>query len=313
MSKAEFQEKVAELNKKEKEERRKKIHRVNYKVIKSGNVVELIHYSEGYLKGFSKTKSSGSKNRDHQKEGEEKENKEILEKEKESEESIRTRSSKRAAKKLIRIINANANQYGKNLTSKFLTLTFGEDVKDLEVANKEFTGFVRRLNYSIYKERKNRLKYTAVWELTEKGRIHYHVIFYNMPFIKIDKIVKIWKNGIAYINAIDKVDNIGLYIAKYMSKPDERYLQEKFKDKKRYFSSTGLKEFIEITDPDLVMQAIIEIFARDENPKYEYEFDSENLGLITYKSYIIEDFNLLQKIYGIEDFNSHQEIYGFEK
>lgn len=300
MSKDSFQKKVAELNKKERDERRKKIHRVNYKVIKAGNVVELIHYSEGYLKGFSKTKSSGSKNRDHQ-EDKEKENKEILEKEKESEESIRARSSKRAAKKLIRIINANANQYGKNLTSKFLTLTFAEDVKDLEVANKEFKAFIRRLNYSIYKERINRLKYTAVWELTEKERIHYHVIFYNMPFIKIDKIVKIWKNGIAYINAIDKVDNIGLYIAKYMSKPDERYLQEKFKDKKRYFSSTGLKEVTEITDPDLVMKAIIEIFAKKENPKYEYEFDSENLGLITYKSYIIEDFNLLQKIYGFEE------------
>lgn len=302
MSNVSLQKEMAKVNRKfknkEREDRRKKIHRVNYKVIKSGDVVELIHYSKGYLKGFSKKANGSGKAKSPE---EDSVNKAPQEQEKESEESIRTRSSKRAAKNLVRIVNANANQYGKNLTSKFLTLTFAEDVRDLEVANKEFTGFVRRLNYHFYKERVNKLKYTAVWELTEKGRIHYHVIFYNLPFVKIDKIVKIWKNGIAHIKAIEEVSNVGQYVAKYMSKPDERYLQEQYKGKKRYFSSNGLKKPLEVTEPDLVMDAIIAIFAQDEDPTYEYEFDSEDLGLITYKSYVLKEFDLLQKIYGFRE------------
>lgn len=272
-----------------------KTHMVYYKVIKSGDVIELIHYSKGYLKGFNKKSSGGSSRADAI------EDDLVQNKEPESAESIMLRSAKRAAKNLIRTVNANVNQYGKNLTSKFLTLTFAEDIRDLDVANKKFTDFIRRLNYYLYKERKNRLKYTAVWELTKKGRIHYHVIFYNLPFIKIDEIVKIWGNGIAYINAIDKVNNVGIYVAKYMSKSDERYLQKQYKDKKRYFNSAGLKKPIEVTDPKLVMKAIIEIIARGKAPKYEYEFESEELGLITYKSYIIKDFNLLEIIYGFRE------------
>lgn len=188
MSKVALQKQMAIVNRKfknkERKDRRKKIHRVNYKVIKSGDVVELIHYSKGYLKGFTKKANGSGKVRHSEEDSDNKVDKVEVEEEKESEESIRIRSSKRAAKNLVRTVNANANQYGKNLTSKFLTLTFAEDVRDLEVANKEFTGFVRRLNYHFYKKRVNKLKYTAVWELTEKGRIHYHVIFYNLPFIK---------------------------------------------------------------------------------------------------------------------------------
>ena len=273
-----------------------KPHIVNYKVIQSGNVIEMIHYSQGYLKGFTKTKSHGSFSEDIVEDVESSIISDLIvdgnSTPAETPREIMIRSSKRAAKNLVRIINSNVNAYGKGVTSKFLTLTFAEHITDLEVANKMFTDFMRRLNYSLLKERRNVIKYTAVWELTKNGRIHYHVIFYNLPFVKIDKLVDIWGHGIAYINVIDNVDNVGVYVAKYMSKPDDRYLSPEYSGKRRYFSSTGLRKPIEITDPVLVIKAIMRILATNIKPRYSYEFQSDELGLITYNSFIIPNLRL---------------------
>lgn len=275
-------------------------HLVNFKVIQSGSVVELIHYSKGYLKGFNITPSSGQVESEEIEDdlvvGKEVEQVEDVE-EPESRESIMIRSSKRASKALVRIVNSNVNTYGKQKKAKFVTLTFAEHVTDLDVANKYFTAFIRRFNAYITGNSKKVIKYSAVWELTKIGRIHYHVVFYNLPYIKAKKINEIWANGNINIRAIDNYENVGQYIAKYMTKPDKRYLDEKYLGKKRYFSSRGLKKPLEITDPKLVIKAIISIYSSNVEPSYSYTYESDELGLITYQSFIIPNLNILSTLY----------------
>lgn len=46
----------------------------------------------------------------------------------------------------------------------------------------------------------------------------------NLPYIAAKELENIWSNGFIKINAIDKVDNLGAYVIKYMTKDhaDER-------------------------------------------------------------------------------------------
>ncbi len=62
----------------------------------------------------------------------------------------RERSLARAKKQLRRLINANAGQYGREFTTKFLTLTFKENITDPKEANYLFTKFIKRLNYKLF-------------------------------------------------------------------------------------------------------------------------------------------------------------------
>ena len=92
------------------------------KVVKSGNVIEIYKYEKGVFKGFinENGRAGNGSITDDQKE----KNREI--------------SLMRARRNLRRIINANVGQWGDDVTTKFLTLTFKENVSDLYEANYEF-------------------------------------------------------------------------------------------------------------------------------------------------------------------------------
>ena len=102
----------------------------------------------------------------------------------ETKEDNREKVTSRARRDLRRIVNSNVNQYGKEFTAKFVTLTFSENITELAPANAEYEKFIKRLNYQMFGTKKSNIKYTAVPEFTKEGRVHYHVIFYNLPYIK---------------------------------------------------------------------------------------------------------------------------------
>lgn len=184
----------------------------------------------------------------------------------------------RARRDLRRLVNCNVNQYGIECTPKFVTLTFRDDIKELAAANKEFEKFIKRLNYSVHNTKKAITKYSVVPEFTKKGRVHYHVIFYNLPYVKSDKLAEIWGQGFIKINKIDNCDNVGAYVSKYMTKNNED-----IKGKKSYFNSRNLIKPTEITEREM-----IESFRGSlplDNITYSAIFDNEYLGTITYIQY----------------------------
>ena len=123
--------------------------------------------------------------------------------------------------------------------TKFMTLTFKDNVQDVKTKNYEFNKFIKRLNFYIYHEKKQKLKYVAVWERQKRGAIHYHVVFFDLPYIKNNELRNIWGNGFVKINKIDvdSIDNRGRYVSKYFTKD----IDEKEYKVKSFFKSQNLK------------------------------------------------------------------------
>lgn len=124
--------------------------------------------------------------------------------------------------------------------TKFMTLTFKDNNGNVKETNNEFSKFIRRLNYHLYRTKKQKLKYLAVWEKQKRGAIHYHVIFFDFPYIKNNELRAIWEHGFVKINLIDvdSKENRGRYVSKYFSKD----VEEKEYKQKAFFKSQNLKK-----------------------------------------------------------------------
>ena len=134
---------------------------------------------------------------------------------------------------IARIIDCNFDY-----NTKFMTLTFKENIKDVTYTNYEFSKFIKRLNYHLYHVKRQQLKYLAVWEKQKRGAVHYHIIFFDLPFIKTKTLQEIWGFGFIKINKIDvdSKDNRGRYVSKYFSKD----IDEKTYKQKSFFKSQNL-------------------------------------------------------------------------
>lgn len=196
----------------------------------------------------------------------------------------RAKTSNRSARNVRRLVNSNIEEY-----SKFVTLTFRDDVKDLKEANYIFKKFKQRLEYQL----KINLKYLCVPEFTKKGRVHFHVIFFNLPFIKNTTLEMIWGQGFIKINKIDNCDNVGSYVAKYMTKENEQLIEQK-----SYFTSRNLDKPIE-----LINEKEIEILADSLSPTdvvYEQTFENDFVGQVNYTQYNLKRQEVLAKYKKIE-------------
>ena len=229
------------------------------KVIVSGKQIEIYEYKESVIYGYSDIKK-GSRGRQTVANDEDKE-------------INREKVFKRARTNLRRLINANIE-----VDSKFLTLTFRDNVTDLDFANNEFKKFVKRLNYHF----NIKLKYSCVIEFQKRGAIHYHVVLYNLNGkVDLNKLSDIWGHGFIKLNRIKGVDNVGAYICKYMTKTDDKRLE----GRKMYFNSRNLNKPTEIKDPETVNAVVGSL--QNQSPKYENIFTNE-YNSINYKQYIID-------------------------
>lgn len=243
-------------------------------MVQSGSIVEIYKYEKGYIRDFTKFDSEGSLGR---KQDFKSENYDIH----------REQVLKRAKRDLRRLINSNIGQYGNDVTTKFLTLTFSDNLTDLTKANYEFTKFIQRLNYLVFNTKKAMLKYSVVIEFQRRGAVHYHIIIYNMPYVKQKIIQDTWKNGHIWINKIENVTNVGAYVAEYLGDAEKQQGKNKedsrLEGRKSYFSSRGLLQPIEITDEKTV--EAIALALPNEKIIYSAEFNNEYLGDVKYTQY----------------------------
>ncbi|MGG5329741.1 rolling circle replication-associated protein [Enterococcus sp. AZ163] len=136
---------------------------------------------------------------------------------------------------IARLIDMNFDKQ-----TKFLTLTFKENIQDIDDANNEFKKFIKRLNYQTYHTKKAKLKYLATWEKQQRGAIHYHIILFTFPYMPFEQLSEVWGHGFVTINKIDvdSIENRGRYVSKYFDKD----LELKEHKKKAFFKSRNLKE-----------------------------------------------------------------------
>ncbi len=244
------------------------------KIIISGNIVEVYEYDKSILEGYIDTKKNSR-------------GRQVVAND-ENKKLNREKVLSRARRDLRRLINANVNMYG--VPSKFVTLTFKDDIEDLKKANSEFTKFIKRLKRYFGID----IKYAAVPEIQQERFAkygikvwHYHVIFFNLPYINSNDLADIWKNGFIKINRIDRISNVGAYICKYMTKDNKDLVGQKC-----YFTSRGLRKPIEIKEND-----------RETSLPTSYPAD-----MLTYENIFINDYNIISYKQYIIDSNQKEEV-----
>jgi len=143
----------------------------------------------------------------------------------------------RLRQKVNRLILANVDAFGQK--PKFVTFTFAENVKDLDVANKKWSLFLKKFNYFLNKLGMAKIKFLTVIEFQERGAVHYHVLFFNLPYIPEIKgiLAKLWSHGFVKIVAVQRVKHLGLYVSKYMQKG---FMDNRLRRRKAFFISRGL-------------------------------------------------------------------------
>lgn len=232
----------------------RKIRQFNRRLILSGKILEVYEYEKPIAKGFE-TKRTGRANAPFSSEEVKAEN--------------RGKVANRARSYVRRMVNANPQ------LNKFLTLTFAENLTDLELARYEFDKFLKRL-----KTRFKGFQFVVVVEFQKRGAVHFHLLC-NLPFVNVKELAKIWRHGFIRLNRIDNVDNVGAYVTKYMTKDS---IDERLVGKKCYSMSKGLNTPKEYTDE----KDISEVLQNLEAVKrvYTSEFESDHYGKVSYTQII---------------------------
>jgi len=154
---------------------------------------------------------------------------------------------------ISRLISVNYEEQ-----TKFLTLTFKENITDVEITNPLFNQFTKRLRRYLDKQHSGvELKYIAVWERQKRGAIHYHLVLFSFPYTQKKKLQEIWGHGFVQVNQVDHENPhaIGNYISKYIAKEFNLWEASQnaihgMKNKKRFFKSESLK--LPITETSFV-------------------------------------------------------------
>ncbi len=243
----------------------------NKRLILSGNEIEVLEYEKPYFYNFAPSLRSGgngsSASQDAPLNGEQF----LEEKGRRADHLARTRAQ------LRRLITANATAW--DCMPLFVTYTFAENITNLREANYLFGIYNKKLKRRLGRK----VKYLTVPEFQKRGAVHYHTIYFDVPYIHgLKKILReTWGYGFIDLKTIRKIKNIGAYVSKYLRKDSGDI---RLNRQKGYFCSKGLKQPYEMKNQKFIdtylNNAILEEIA---STKYR----SERYGEIKYKQYKI--------------------------
>lgn len=208
--------------------------------------------------------------------------------------TIEFKNINRSKFQLQRIVKANEDVF-----KTFITLTFADNIKNIEVANKKFDIWRTKIK-SIYKD----FQYVCVPEFQKRGAVHYHLLT-NLEINKIYQYtrrnknlevqliipqenkktqydVKYWSYGYTSVFPMKDINVVG-YISKYMTKDIDNRLY----GKRRYLYSQSLKVpkecFIE-QDSKHLLHLLMLIENSDVTYKKSYlDYYGDEIQFIEYK------------------------------
>jgi hypothetical protein len=225
----------------------------------------------------------------------------LYENSEEEKQENKIRSLQQTKRALRNVLQSNGWQYlndqGKPCIPLFITLTFRENVKDLSVAHREFKIFVQRFNFRFHGRDKANIRYLAVPEFQKRGAVHYHVIFFNLSFIKniYDEINALWGNGFTLVETVKTLSHLVNYVAKYIT---AEALDERLAGRKRFFTSKGLNKPLEIRDEKIVEDLLAQL--PRENIRYKNMYLGNDGQQTEYVNY---EFGLGQKVSDLVQLN----------
>jgi hypothetical protein len=202
---------------------------------------------------------------------------------------MRSGALRRTRMTIMRLVNSNPDFI------TFLTLTFDEnkfenkkDITEFEKCNYLFMTFIQRLKYNFLG-----IKYLAVPEFQGDyyfrtnikkefgGAIHYHLLLNQMVDTK--KIEKVWRHGFVKINKIKSINNVGLYVSKYLSKES---FNRKYFGKKKFFYSRNLNRPQEFKGQEC--EEMLTGYSPPPEKVYEKEFSNKYRGEVMVNIYQIK-------------------------
>jgi len=205
---------------------------------------------------------------------------------KEEQTEMRSGALRRTRMTIMRLVNSNPDFI------TFLTLTFDEnkfenkkDITEFEKCNYLFMTFIQRLKYNF-----PGIKYLAVPEFQGDyyfrtgikkefgGAIHYHLLLNQKADTK--KIEKIWRHGFVKINKIKSINNVGLYVSKYLSKES---FNRKYFGKKKFFYSRNLNRPQEFKGQEC--EEMLMGYCPPPEKVYEKEFSNKYRGEVMVNIY----------------------------
>lgn len=219
------------------------------KLVRSGNVVEVYDYEEPVLKGGGARKGRAA----------------ALLTSAEVKQDNRRKTANRARQKVCRTINANP------ALDKFLTLTFAENVTDLDRAWADFNRFTKRLSFRF-----GHIRYVCVIEFQTRGAVHFHLVC-DLPFVDVNALAKVWGKGFIKLNRTDNAQNVGAYVSKYMTKEN---MDERLIGRKCYSMSHGLNAPEVLTDEEAIAEELAAL--EDVVDVFTSSYESEYYGVVTY-------------------------------
>lgn len=237
----------------------------NVRVVKSGRILEVYEYEIPYFYNWGAY-----------------EKKDIPDETEGTSRAKRSDNVARAQRQIKRLVNCNAFIYGYHPI--FITYTFAENIRDIKRANAEFKRHIDELRKRIVGRS---LKYVCVPETQKRGAIHYHVVFFDLPYIEGIKQIfaKSWGNGFVQVKAVSHVNNIGAYVSKYFGK---QWASDRKPKTKNFFSSEGLQK------PEVFRN--LDILKSFDNMEEDFtkEFFSSKYGQIKYTQFTICQTSHLQ-------------------
>ncbi len=262
--------KYLEYIKKAREKRAKGTYKT--KIIISGSFIEEYIYQNEITLGRKAVRRKKRKN-----------------KPKEEQTEMRSGALRRTRMTIMRLVNSNPDFI------TFLTLTFDEnkfenkkDITEFEKCNYLFMTFIQRLKYNFLG-----IKYLAVPEFQGDyyfrtnikkefgGAIHYHILLNQMVDTK--KIEKVWRHGFVKINKIKSINNVGLYVSKYLSKES---FNRKYFGKKKFFYSRNLNRPQEFKGQEC--EEMLMGYSPPPEKVYEKEFSNKYRGEVMVNIYQIK-------------------------
>jgi hypothetical protein len=236
------------------------------KIIISGNILEYYQYSKPLFKDYKVIKKAKLPHEPQQ-----------LEIDFSIPETIASKRNDNIARtrtQIRRLVNSNQD------FTKFVTLTFAENLQDIKTANRHFNKFIMRLSY-----RYSDLKYLAIIEFQKRGAIHYHFLC-NLPYIENQTLRDIWTFGHVKINKIKNVTNLGAYVCKYLSKDGNN---EKMFRKKKYFCSKNLEQPEKIFDNKIIQELKNFYNLSTMQPTYKTIFSNKYIDEVKYSQFDLKN------------------------
>lgn len=197
---------------------------------------------------------------------------------------VRADNLTRTRNRLFDLVITNKHEW-----QSFITLTFAENLGDINKANKKFANWVRQMRRACT-NLEFEFKYLGVPEYQKRGAVHYHLLTnLNVDSEMLPKQknrfgkrmydVKYWNHGFTSAFDLTSTDdnfNVALYIAKYLYKD----LDQRLYGRNKILKTNGLLEPVEreyLTSDPMYEQALEYILenAYDVGIK-KYEPSKEN-------------------------------------